>query len=122
MKKSDILLTTLAVVLFIAPFVCIGVQKGSSEEPMLAGFLNTIKIVIIENPNLSKKNVHVKLDESVGKIFYRGNKQYAPEHQLRNDTLYIKSINNLQDENEDLYIYAKKINSIILNNEELYFR
>lgn len=138
MKLSNKVFLGLLAVLFIAPFIIMGIFYFHPKEVKLAGLEHKHHTIVIENPDLSKNDVQIEHivydkipnefkinDKSTFKdytsIHYQGKKNYLPIIREENNTLYIgKPEKPTQGEKLTLHIRSAFLKKIILNNEEIW--
>ena len=136
MKKSNVVLISLLVALYIIPAMVWGINKLSSNSDYYTGFGDNIRIVSIENSLLKKEDIVVNT-ERVSKfmqnglnmsnqqsyLYYKGNRKFLPEASIENDMLIVgKATDAPADAKLKLHIRINDITAIVLNGETVWRR
>jgi hypothetical protein len=136
MKKSNIILISLLVALYIIPAMVWGFNKMNASGDYITGFSNHIRVVQIENNALKKENIVVNtkrasnfsqngMHQSINMpyLYYSGNRKYRPEVRMEDDILIVgKATNAPADAKLQLHIRINDISVITLNGETVWRR
>jgi len=134
MKKSNIILISLLVALYIIPAFVWGFNKINAGGDYITGFGNDIRIVKIENNALKKENIVVNTKRAAGPsqkslnkyvqlpyLYYMGNRKFVPEIKKEDDMLVVGQATNAPaDANLKLHIRINDITEITLNGETVW--
>ena len=135
MKKSNIILISLLVALYIMPVMVWGFNKMSAGGDYISGFGENIRVVKIENNMLKKEDIVVNTkqvttsnmfiynnqDIQMSHLYYRGNRKFLPEVKLEDDMLTVgKAPDAPSDAKLKLHIRINDIAEITLNGETVW--
>lgn len=135
MKRSNIIFIALLVILFVLPFIILGISFLKPSKHFITGFDKTFNVVMIENPSLETSDIDIAQDDfsapsgfrinskelwSNSYIYYEGENTYLPVIRHSNDTLFIGKPEKDVKEKLILKIHFNNLKGINLNGTEIW--